>query len=47
VASSRSKVFHQATCSGAREIKPENRLVFPNRKAAVASGRTPAKDCNP
>jgi hypothetical protein len=47
VASSRAKVFHKASCPAASKIKDENRVTFKTREEAVASGRTPAKDCNP
>jgi competence protein ComEC len=46
VASSRAKVFHAAGCSAAQKIKPENLVTFRSRDEA-ASGRAPAKDCNP
>jgi beta-lactamase superfamily II metal-dependent hydrolase len=47
VASSRAKVFHKTSCPAAAKLKDENRVTFKTREEAVASGRTPAKDCNP
>lgn len=47
LASRRSSVFHRADCSGAAQIKPQNRIVYPTREAALASGRHPAGDCHP
>jgi len=47
VGSRNSHVFHRAGCSGSERIKPENRVSYPDRDAALAAGRTPAKDCNP
>ncbi|MBS2032873.1 MAG: MBL fold metallo-hydrolase [Deltaproteobacteria bacterium] len=47
VASKNSKVFHKASCGGAEHIKAENKVNFATRKQALASGREPAKDCNP
>ena len=47
VASRHSRVFHRPDCRGAEHIKPDNRVVFSSRQAAIDSGRHPAKDCNP
>ena len=47
VASSRSKSFHKASCKGAQGLKAENLVSYPTREAAIAAGKTPAKDCNP
>jgi hypothetical protein len=47
VASSRGKVFHKASCPAAQSIKAENVTRYPTRDAAMAAGKTPAKDCKP
>lgn len=45
-ASKASRKFHTAACDAVRKIKPENLVTFKTREEA-ASGREPAKDCNP
>ena len=45
-ASKSAKKFHTANCDAVGKIKPENLLTFKTREEA-ASGREPAKDCNP
>jgi hypothetical protein len=47
VASKNSQVFHKPGCNNVARIKPDNILHFATRDEAVASGRRPAKDCNP
>ena len=47
VASKNSKVFHKPSCNGAEHIKADNKISFATRQQALASGREPAKDCNP
>jgi competence protein ComEC len=47
IGSRSSHVFHRAGCTGADRIKPQNRVVFTSRAAAISAGRKPAKDCNP
>ncbi len=47
VGSSRSDVFHVATCRNAKKIKPDNLVSFRSREDAIAKGKRPAKDCNP
>lgn len=47
VGSSRSGVFHLASCHNARKIKPDNLVTYEDRDAALAAGKRPAKDCNP
>jgi hypothetical protein len=47
IASSRTQVFHGATCVAAQKIVLTNRLYFATRAAALASGRRPAEDCHP
>ncbi|MBS2026532.1 MAG: MBL fold metallo-hydrolase [Deltaproteobacteria bacterium] len=47
VASQRSDVFHLASCTWAKKIKPENLVTFGTRQEAIASGRRPASCCNP
>lgn len=46
-ASQRAEVFHRADCPAVSRIKPDNRVRFPSREAALASGRRPAGDCHP
>jgi len=47
VASQRSEVFHLASCTWAKKIKPENLVNFSTRQEAISSGRRPASCCNP
>ena len=47
IASRSSRVFHRPECRGATHIRAKSRLAFPSREAALASGRRPARDCNP
>lgn len=47
VGSSRSQVFHRASCPAAQKIVTANRVNFTTRDEAVASGRRPAEDCQP
>lgn len=42
-----SKKFHLSTCSGARDIKEENKVTFDSREEAVNNNYTPCKTCNP
>ena len=41
VASKRAAVFHVPSCAAVGKMKPENVIRFPNREAALASGRRP------
>lgn len=47
VGSSRSQVFHLASCPAAQKIVAANRVNFTTRDEAAASGRRPAEDCHP
>lgn len=47
VASRRSKVFHRHSCRFARRIPKRSRVRFRTRRAALRSGRRPAKGCRP
>ncbi len=42
-----SKKFHLSTCSGAQDIKEQNKVMFESRDEAVENGYTPCKTCNP
>lgn len=46
-ASRKSKVFHYASCSHARRIRPEYLITFESCAEAEASGRKPCKTCKP
>ncbi len=37
--------YHLFDCPGAKQMKPENRIEFPNINAAQAAGYTPAGNC--
>jgi hypothetical protein len=45
VASKTGTKYHLPSCSGARTIKLENRIMFPTRAAAEAAGYAPAANC--
>jgi len=45
VASKNGTKYHLRTCSGAKNIKPENIISFPSRQAAEAAGYTKAANC--
>lgn len=45
VGSRQGSKYHFPTCAGAKSIKPENRVEFPNIAAARAAGYTPAANC--
>lgn len=47
VASKSGKVFHRPDCASAKNIKPENRVQFASRDAAIAAGLTPCQKCKP
>lgn len=47
VGSRHSSVYHRATCSHAKRIKPNNLIAFGARKLAVNAGRKPCKTCKP
>lgn len=42
-----SKKFHLDTCSGAQDIKKENKVSFDSREDAINKGYSPCKTCNP
>jgi len=45
IASVEGKVFHFLWCPGAKNIKQENAIRFRTKEEALASGRTPARNC--
>ncbi len=45
VASRSGTRFHHITCSGAKQIKEENKLFFATPEAAMAAGYTRAANC--
>lgn len=45
VASKKGTKYHLPTCSGAKTISAENKITFPNAKAAEKAGYGPAKNC--
>lgn len=45
VASRNGSVYHFPWCSGARSIKPENKVWFASEEAAQAAGYMPSKSC--
>lgn len=47
VASKNSKVFHKATCSSAKRIKPGNLVSYGTREKAAEAGKRPCKICKP
>jgi hypothetical protein len=47
VASRKSDKFHESGCRSIKLIKPENRLRFSDRAAAVQSGKVPCHACLP
>lgn len=47
VASTKGHVFHRGDCAAVKKMKARNRVRFGLRTLALASGRSPAKDCNP
>lgn len=45
VASRTGSVYHFPWCSGAAQIKPENRMWYTSEEAAQNAGYTPSKSC--
>ena len=45
VASRSGTRYHLPACPGAKQIKPENLITFPNQEAALAAGYTKAANC--
>lgn len=45
VASRKGKTFHLPSCSGAKQIKPENKIEFSSKAEAEAAGYKPAANC--
>lgn len=45
VSSTNSDKYHFITCSGAKRIKPQNRIYFSSIQEAENRGYTPAKNC--
>lgn len=46
VASKNGARYHYPWCSGAQNIKEENKLWFATKEAAEAAGYTPAQNCD-
>ena|SRR3989344_2511299 len=47
VTSKNGSKYHYPDCPGAKQIKAENRLVFPSAAAAQAAGYALAANCSP
>ena len=47
IASKNGSKYHYPDCPGAKQIKAENRLVFPSAAAAQAAGYALAANCSP
>jgi len=47
IASKNGARYHYPYCSGAKQIKEENKIVFPTPAAAEAAGYTLAANCKP
>ncbi len=47
IASRNGKKYHFLHCNSAKSIKEENKITFPTREAAEASGYTLASNCKP
>jgi hypothetical protein len=47
VASSKGSKYHYPHCSGAKQIKEENKIVFNSKELAEAAGYTLAANCKP
>lgn len=47
VGSRQGEVFHEAACGNGERIKPENRVCYATREAALAAGKRPAGCCHP
>ena len=47
VASKSSNVFHKPSCRWAKNIKPENLVVYNNKDEATKAGKRPCKSCLP
>ena len=47
VVSKNGTKYHYLHCSGAKQIKEENKIVFPTPEAAEAAGYTLAANCKP
>lgn len=45
VASKSGTKYHLLTCSGAKQIKEENKIFFDSKEAAQKAGYTPAANC--
>ena len=45
VASRNGTKYHLTSCSGAKQIKPENKITFSSFKEAEAAGYEPASNC--
>lgn len=47
LASKNSEVFHENACGNGGKISTDNKICYPTREAAIASGRRPAGCCKP
>ncbi|MHB1016598.1 MAG: thermonuclease family protein [Coriobacteriia bacterium] len=47
IANSNTGKFHHASCSSVDDMKPEHKVPYESRDAAVADGYVPCKRCNP
>ena len=47
VASSSSDIFHKSDCQWAKNISPENLVIYPSREHALKAGKRPCKWCKP
>ena len=47
VASNSSDIFHKPDCRWAKNISPENLIIFKTREQAIKAGKRPCKWCKP
>jgi hypothetical protein len=47
ITSSKGTKYHYPHCSGAKQIKADNRIIFPSAAAAEAAGYALAANCKP
>jgi hypothetical protein len=47
VASTNSDIFHKPECRWAKNIAPENLVIYENREEAIRAGKRPCKWCRP
>lgn len=46
-ASKQSNKFHYPSCTHAKKIKPENKVIFETKETALKAGYSPCKVCKP